>query len=237
MTTVSEIIRSRATQISEIRRTGSRDLASVLLRDLFLIAEGIEVSKPAHLIAKMLSDSPTANVPAPTPDVSVYPFRATFRGQGEMLGQIVELDDRYQFPVTAAEAQDAAGPEGLADAVEFDALAEAAMAPAEVKGWTGPFEITLERRLYRVEQKGQNDIYADTIPEVQDLIRTRLEDDARSMGGTNIPLPAIRTTEDLSEAELVRQQGTIVIGGPAYDIRVVQQEQDLSAQDHPNAVL
>lgn len=229
MTTIPELLRSRAVQIGEIRRTGRKDLASALLRDLYLIAEGMEVNKPAHLIAEMLSDSPVANVPAPEPDVSVYPYLATFRGQGEQLGHVVDLDDRHQFPVTAAEAHDAAGPDDLADAVEFDALAEAAMAPAQVREWSGPFEIDVARRLYRIEQAGQDDVYADTIDDAKTLITNRLIVDSQTLGDAPIPEPAIATVNALSDAEMVRQKGTIVIVGVGQDLRIVQQDPELSA--------
>lgn len=231
MTTVSEIIRSRATQIGEIRRTGSQTLASALLRDLYIIAECIEVNKPAHLIAEMLSDSLSVTAPPPPADTSAFPWVARFQPQAWIRDVAVDADNAVTYFVSAQEVEAA----GLAPSFapdRLDQLQSAGQAPDEVKNWSGPFDVTIERRLYRIEQfdaPDAFDIYADTIDEARDLMRGILEADARTKG-VEVPAPATAILNELSDREMIRNGGSIIIAGPAYDLRIVQQDPEPTAQ-------
>lgn len=225
MTTFPELVRSRATQIAEIRRTGRQDLADNLLKDLFLISEGIETGRPAQDIADMLSDALAVTAPAPRPDVSVYPYLATFRGQGEMLGQIVDLDDRFSYPVSEDEATEAAGAEGLLDAVEFDALSDAAAAPAEVKNWSGPFEIGLTHRAYRIESDhaGSVPLYADTLEDLRALLVQLFTEDAETYE-VAFAEPLRHEIEAIDEASMTRAGGVLALTGMGVTQRITRQD-------------
>lgn len=229
MTNIPELIRSRATQIGEIRRTGSTTLAAALLKDLFLIAEGVETGASAQAIADMLSDSLSVTAPAPAPDVSALPYLAIFRGQGEQFGHIVDLDDRHEFAVSEQEAQ-AAVPPGteLIDAIEFDELKTAATAPADVRNWSGPFEIKLERRRYRIESDhaGSVPLYADTIADVRTILLDLFASDA-SDHDQDVARPLALQIAGLDESHLDAPGSCARFEGVGISQAVRAQVQDL----------
>lgn len=73
---------------------------------------------------------------------SVQIGRAVFQGEAWIGDHAVPVDDaRYTYPITEAEYAQAFA---YHDVQAFDGLQEAAAAPRAVKGWPGPFTITVD---------------------------------------------------------------------------------------------
>lgn len=231
MTTVSELIRSRATQIGEIRRTGRQDLASNLLRDLFVIAEAVETATPADKIAGLLSDGlamPEPPVPSYV-DAATLPFIATFTGQQWIGDTAYPVEGAvYSFSVSEAEALEAAGvtdASDLCDAVEFDALQDAELAPSSVRSWTGPFEITIERRAYRIEGDPEGTVYADDLSQLRERLVYRFVRAAKSM---DLSLGLTQDIHEIKTSDLETPGDIVRLGGHGLTLTVTAQGQDLA---------
>ncbi|USN15596.1 hypothetical protein KIKIMORA_04780 [Brevundimonas phage vB_BpoS-Kikimora] len=106
------------------------------------------------------------------------PYLAIFTGQAMIMDHAMDVDDaRWTYPVTRAEFQDAVATHDL---TAFDALSDAAAAPAEVRAWAGPFEIKVRARRYRIhrESPAVSPRYADTPEQVQAILRRLFAQDA-----------------------------------------------------------
>lgn len=124
------------------------------------------------------------DAPPPEPvDPDALPFRATFIGQAWVMDHAVEVDDaRHTFYVSPAEVEECFDRENGV----YDELTEAALAPAEVKGWDGPYDIRLEPRAFQItdDRPGAPVLYADDVAAVQDLLTRRLTDDRDGLDET-----------------------------------------------------
>ena len=74
-------------------------------------------------------------------------------------------DSRFTYLVTDEEVVEAHDGFGV-----YDDLHVAERAPAEVRDWSGPFEITLERRRYRITGCAGLDSYADDLAGVRAIL-------------------------------------------------------------------
>lgn len=114
----------------------------------------------------------------PAPDAEASPYLAVFQGQAMILGQAMEVDEsRWTYPITRAEFQDAVA---VHDLMAFDTLSEAAGAPADVRAWTGPFEIKVRARRFRIDRQSPAvpPRYADTPEQAQAILRRLFAQDA-----------------------------------------------------------
>ena len=127
----------------------------------------------------------------PTPaDPATLPFRATFQGEAWINDHAVPVDDaRCEFFVSQAEVEECLDRENGV----YDELSDAALAPAEVKGWNGPYSIRLEPRAVRIEPEadGAPVLYADDAAGVRAILTDLFQRDA-AVEGADFIAPDLR---------------------------------------------
>ncbi|USN15875.1 hypothetical protein PAPPERLAPAPP_01330 [Brevundimonas phage vB_BpoS-Papperlapapp] len=133
-------------------------------------------------------DPPAPAQPAP----ETLPYRATFQGQAWVADHALAVDEaRHTFYVSQNEA------DACADLSKdlCDSLIDAALAPPEVKTWSGPFDLRLERRPYRIEpeQEGAPILYADDAAGVRARLLDLFQADATAEG-TDYIAPDLRAS-------------------------------------------
>ncbi|USN14369.1 hypothetical protein KABACHOK_05560 [Brevundimonas phage vB_BpoS-Kabachok] len=171
--------------------TPDRTAAAEALHDAYLPATGDRQRARAWAALYrywMDRDPPASALPAP----ETLPYRATFQGQAWIMDHAIAADEaRHAFYVSQAEVEACFDREkGV-----YDELSDAALAPAEVRNWQGPFDIQCERRPYRIEpeQEGAPILYADDAAGVRARLLDLFQADA-SAEGTDYIAPDLRAS-------------------------------------------
>lgn len=218
MTTYPELIRTAAAGVHEVRRTQSPDLTRNMIRDLFVIAEGLQDGQPAEAVAEQLAALGFDIPPAPLAD-RYCGYQVTFIGQAWIMDNAMPVDDgRFTFYATEAEVLDANEGDGV-----FDGLSDAERAPAEVKNWPGPFEIRVERRPFRITGCAALDSYADDLAGLREVL-AELEPTEAGLARAFLP----RETPDPSRT-IPGVLGEFHVDNRRWD--VIAQEVDVDPED------
>lgn len=156
----------------------NREEAALALHDAYLPDTGPrDRAKAWAALYRFWMDAapPAAVQPA------AYPYRAVFQGQAWISDHAVPVDDaRHTFCVSQAEV-DECWDRGNG---VFDELSDAALAPGAVRNWPGPFDMSLSRRLYRIDSDhaGSIPLYADDAQGVRAILSALFAEDAALEG-------------------------------------------------------
>jgi hypothetical protein len=219
----ADMIRKVAAQTHEVRRTGSRDLSTALIRDLFIIAEGLERAEPAEdTLQRLLKNFTGLNALNTGRKDRHCGFIATFQGQAWFMDNAIPVDDsRHTYLVTDEEVVEAHDGFGV-----YDDLHIAERAPAEVRDWSGPFEIDLRRRRYRITGCAALDQYADDLAGVRAILAAEEPEHA---GLANAIL--LKDDADMGDPDLTGVVGQFFADNRRWDIIVQDADVDPETLD------
>lgn len=221
MTTYPELIRRAASGVHEVRRTGRRDLTTLMIRDLFLIADSLEQGQSAEdALQAILKASAGKLSPLTLGRKDQHcEFVVTFQGEAWVRDHAIPVDDaHFTFLATAEEVAEAHDGYGV-----FDALTDAERAPAEVRDWSGPFSITVERRPYRITGCAALDSFADDLAGLREVL-AELEPTEAGLAAMFLP----RETPD-PDSGIAGLVGQMFVDNRRWD--VILQDPDLDPED------